>query len=288
MVARQHAPWIPLADSRDGDQDPAPSQDRPDWEELWRALQAPLPVAERARLVSGFGVDLGSGRRPRPFEVSLARAGLGLDAALEVPRSAWAPLTPLAAGVVVRLLPPGPDRAWALAAALGPGGEADLLPARLQEGYEAFVAAERAFDGPLATALARAMHRQARATWSAFCLEGILRRTGDLAGAEAVLSELERAANRQERADRAGRRAIVARGEGRLALACDHLGAVLAAGGADGAQMMGLQALRSGSRPEAAAHFAALLAGESLAAGSGAPAPWAQRGFGVTLLPGRD
>jgi hypothetical protein len=265
-----------------------PDEKAPDWEALWRALQQPLPVGERARMVSEFGVDLGSGKRPRPFELSLARAGLGLDATLGVPRADWPSLSPAAAGVVVRLLPQGPDRAWALVDALAPGADADLLPQRLQEGFRAFVAAERAFEGPLATALAQALHRQARATWSAFCLEGILRRTGDLDGAAAALGELPRAAERQERADRAGRRAIVARGQGRLDLAWRHLGAVLATGGADGAQMLGLQALRRGARAEAAAHFGALLSADALGVASASPAPWAQRGFGVALLPQRD
>ena len=283
----------PLAVELAPDQDPG--GEAPDWEGLWRVLQGPLPVAERARLVSEFGVDLGSGRRPRPFEVSLARAGLGLDAALEVPRSAWPPLSPLAAGVLVRLLPEGTDRAWALVDALAPGGDVERLPQRLQEGFDAFVAAERAFEGPLAVALARALHRQARATWSAFCLEGILRRTGDLDEAEAVLTQLVRAPARQERAERSGRQAIVARGAGRLEAARRHLGAVLAAGGADGAQMLGLEALRRGSPAEAAAHFGSLLAGVRAgetstlpSAGVPAPPPWAQRGFGVALLPPRD
>lgn len=282
-----------LAVESGADQDP--DEETTDWEGLWRVLQGPLPVAERARIVSEFGVDLGSGRRPRPFEVSLARAGLGLDAALEVPRSAWPPLSPLAAGVLVRLLPEGTDRAWALVDALAPGGDVERLPQRLQEGFDAFVAAERAFEGPLAVALARALHRQARATWSAFCLEGILRRTGDLDEAEAVLTQLVRAPARQERAERSGRQAIVARGAGRLEAARRHLGAVLAAGGADGAQMLGLEALRRGSPAEAAAHFGSLLAGVRAgetstlpSAGVPAPPPWAQRGFGVALLPPRD
>ena len=43
--------------------------------------------------------------------------------------------------------------------------------------FEAFVERMDAFDGPRAEALARAMHAEANAVWSAFCFEGALRRS---------------------------------------------------------------------------------------------------------------
>ena len=260
--------------------------DDPDWEVLWEALQAPLPVGERARLASEFEAWVGSGARIRPFEVSLARAALGLDPRLEEPSGGWPRLAASAAWVAHRLAPSEEGREEYLLQSLEEGGSGSSLGARLQAGFDAFVAAERAYRLEWATALATALHGRADAVWSAFCLEGILRRGGRLERAGAVLGAIGRQPERTPRAEVAGRRAIVARGAGDLGEAASHLGVVVACGGADGPQMLGIQALLEGRSRVAARHFGALLSG---AVGAQvAPPPWAQRGFGVALLPARD
>lgn len=260
--------------------------DDPDWAALWEELQEPVALGERARLVGQFEAWIGSGSRSRPFEVSLARAALGLDGGLEQPEEGWPALAPAAAWVAHRFAPTEEAREMYLLQSLQEGGPASSLGARLQAGFEAFVTAERTYRLDWGTALATDLHARAGAVWSAFCLEGILRRGGRLEGAARVLVTTGRQADRVPRAEVAGRRAIVSRGAGALEEAAGHLGAVIACGGADGPQMLGIQALLEGRSTVAARHFGALLA--DAPGPTASTPPWAQRGFGVALLPARD
>lgn len=165
--------------------------------------------------------------------------------------------------------------------------------ALLRDGFTQFLARMDAKDGPAAVGLAKAMHSRAGATWSAFCLEGALRRSApsDPGGASAldayttadgVLTALLRGESLSE-VDRLAvvqRRAILAAGFADFAGERASLGRALAMGGVDGAQILGLKALVAGRAPEAVRLFGLLLdRGEAPEA-----CPWGLRGHALASL----
>lgn len=169
----------------------------------------------------------------------------------------------------------------------------------LKEGFELFVARMDAFDGAGALELARALHGRSPAVWSAFVLEGALRRSASAdPRAEASVAAYEEgdAALRSlisdpstsvpDRIASIQRRAILAAGFARPRAERAALGAALAGRGTDGAQILGLAALTAGEHETAAALFASLL--DAPAPGpDGAPAerpPWALRGHSLAVL----
>lgn len=216
------------------------------------------------------------------------------------------------AALVVLLLasgaPSGPARAQtgAPAAALEGADELDRLVRELrgevpdgvadgpllQEAFTAFLRAMEVKDGAGAVRLARAMHDRADAVWSAFCLEGALRRSAPAdprsEPAMAAFREAEEALQGCLAADPGfgdrlalvQRRAILAAGFDAPGPERAALGRALAMGGIDGAQILGLAALKSGELRESARLFAVLLdRGEALA-----DCPWAVRGHGLAAL----
>lgn len=170
----------------------------------------------------------------------------------------------------------------------------------LREGYDEFIARMDAYDAGAATRLARVMHERAGAVWSAFCLEGALRR-GAPAGAgrpesveafkeaDAVLGRLIEAVGISvgERIALVQRRAILCAGFGRRAQERLELGRALGAHGVDGAQILGFAALVSGDDETSAKLFASLLdRAYSEAEGGPDAAPWALRGHTLAVYEG--
>jgi hypothetical protein len=167
------------------------------------------------------------------------------------------------------------------------------LGALQQEGFRLFMDRMAAKDGPSSVGLARAMHARAGATWSAFCLEGALRRSApaDASGpsAQEAYAEADRVLSallRQEGlspVDRLAvvqRRAILAAGFGDASGELSSLGRALGMGGIDGAQILGLRALAAGDHEEAARLFGLLLDRGDLPQDR----PWALRGHGLAAL----
>lgn len=207
--------------------------------------------------------------------------------------------------------------------------DADALIARLTDdvpdrdedallagAFDAFVERMDAFDGDRAVALGRAVFERTPAVWSAFCLEGGLRRSApaDL-GSPAARAAHAEANTALEGLLAAGlgapdRLAVVQRlallhaGFQRPAAERRALGAALGAGGFDGLQIMALKGLSraegasawSCASPETAgALFASLLdrgsGAQAAPAGADPPAggppedaPWALRGHGLAAL----
>ncbi len=191
----------------------------------------------------------------------------------------------------------------------------------LRPAYDLFIKSMGDYDGDSALRIARAMHQRsfamfdsgeaASTVWSAFCLEGALRRGATDANLDEHFKEASRALKalmghpRTSRADRLAlvqRHAIVAAGFGRRGVEAASLGAALAQGGIDGAQITGLARLQSAPKngqddwETAGALFANLL-DRARAAGTQDPAqtpgplpldpadaPWALRGHGLSVL----
>lgn len=186
-------------------------------------------------------------------------------------------------------------------------------PAALRPAYDYFLAAMGQYDGDAALRVARAMHQrsfsmfdsgQVQSTvWSVFCLEGALRRGATAADEDARFLEASEAARAVQRHPRTSkvdrlalihRHAILAAGFGRKGIEAADLGAALAQGGIDGAQITALARLSKaagndeGDSETAAALFANLLDRASqgdgpLAVGPN-EAPWALRGHGLAVL----
>lgn len=181
----------------------------------------------------------------------------------------------------------------ALIAALDGELEDEVAAAKLSEGFRAFLSLMEEKNGPGAVGIATAMHRRAGAVWSAFCLEGALRRSApaDPLGsssleaysvADGALTALLRD-DSLPAADRLAvvqRRAILAAGFADVPSARASLGRALAAGGIDGAQILGLEGLIEG-RPEEAARLFGLLLDRG---DPSAECPWALRGHALSSL----
>lgn len=186
--------------------------------------------------------------------------------------------------------PPGDD-VDRLIAELTDDGQS-LRSGALQEGFDAFTRLMDAHDGERAVALARAMHGRAGEVWSAFCLEGALRRSApadagpgspalaEAAGAlDALLARTPELPLR-DRIDVLQRKAILHAGFGDRAAERRALGAALALGGVDAAQIRALQALQQGDPETGARLFASLLDRHE----NGPLPPWALRGFGLCCV----
>lgn len=186
-----------------------------------------------------------------------------------------------------RTLPPGLPRAEAIARALrDAAGDPAALQERLAAAFEAFLEDHDAYRAEAARTIAEAMFAADEASWSAFCLEGILRRGGEYELADEVLAaRQERATEPRERVELLERRAIVAAGAGWLARERDLLGAALAAGGTDAYQILGRLELAAGRRSAARTLFRALVARGAGDAPDGEPPAWGLRGWGLALLP---
>ncbi|MEM9382095.1 MAG: hypothetical protein AAGB93_19220 [Planctomycetota bacterium] len=163
----------------------------------------------------------------------------------------------------------------------------------LTEAYQCFLDRIERCDGPRSVRLARAMHGRAGAVWSAFCLDGSLRRAAPAdaaseearaayAEADAVLVRLieDPATSSTDRLAVVQRRAILAAGFDDRGREREMLGRALAAGGIDGKQITGLAALQRGDHGAAVRLFGALLdadhAPEAL--------PWGARGHALAAL----
>ena len=181
----------------------------------------------------------------------------------------------------------------------------DEPAAVLNAGFELFIARMDAYDGTGAQKLARALFDRAPAVWSAFVLEGALRRAApDDPRAGASIAAFEEAdaalqtliaAPQTTRLDRLAlvqRRAILAAGFARPRAERAALGAALAARGVDGAQILGLAALTANEHETAAPLFASLLDRAAPAREPDDPGPpqaserppWALRGHSLAVL----
>ena len=189
----------------------------------------------------------------------------------------------------------------------------------LQATFEEFQAASDARQWAEAERLALNLLQRQRAQWSVNNLAILWTRLGKYAEADALLAEeMERLSalkgqwrqelTRAEEADDAAlaerardslatleyehtvvleRRGLVARAAGEPKRARRYLGSALARGGRDAAQILAHEAWVSGRYAEARALFRGLLlprAGES-AEDLNQIAPWALRGWGLSLLP---
>jgi len=187
-----------------------------------------------------------------------------------------------------------PSRVQAVILALGDEGAGSAaVAALLQEAFDLFLQRMEVKDGPGAVGLARAMHNRAPAPWSAFCLEGALRRSSPAnargesalaayAEADATLTSLLRSEGLGS-ADWLAvtqRRAILAAGFDDRAGESASLGRALSQGGIDGAQILGLRALGAGDHRVSARLFGLLLDRREPAANR----PWALRGHGLAAL----
>jgi hypothetical protein len=125
----------------------------------------------------------------------------------------------------------------------------------LTSGFNAFIERMDAFDGELSVGLATELFREDPAIWSAFCLEGALRRSAPVgadgqsmecqAALKALLSLRESYTGEPPaQLDLTHRIAILGAGFGDRLLERSALGRALAAGGVDGAQISGLAALQ--------------------------------------------
>ena len=208
---------------------------------------------------------------------------------------------PVSAGVVPRGATEDP---WPLLRGMQPGSaRAEFVCLALQEGpqglepghwsrllelsYAIFLEELGLYAGGPARDVAEAQYRAAPAIWSAICLEGVARRTGDLDRSAQVLeSVLATASAPPTRVELRERRSIVAAGAGDRATQLDWLGRALVLRGADGLQMRARLALALGARERSRVLFRVLVdrsRGPSPALGQ--PPPWALRGWGLALLP---
>lgn len=139
----------------------------------------------------------------------------------------------------------------------------------LRAGFDVFIASMDSFQGDSAVEVARELFAEDPAIWSAFCLEGSLRRSAaadagheSLAFREAMgILESLRESNAAEpgvRLDLTNRIAILAGGFGARAEERAALGRSLASRGVDGAQIAGLWALAQ-DPAQAARLFGSLL-----------------------------
>lgn len=156
----------------------------------------------------------------------------------------------------------------------------------IQEAWQAWVTAYDGYAGERALLLARAMHEVSGAIWSVEILEGTCRRLGLYEHAAAVIQEqLTRTPSGPDQVFLLERRALVAAGAGDPSAQLEFLGRALAAGGVDAQQVLGRRALSAGRLERARGLFRGLVERQTLE--GGVNAPWALRGWGVTLLPGR-
>lgn len=175
-------------------------------------------------------------------------------------------------------------RAAAVVHSLGEAIDPRGRQQRMVRAFDVFQEDHDAFRAEEALSIARAMHADAQATWSAYCLEGILRRSGDYGGAARVLEEhAARLTPGPEATDVMGRRAIVAAGAGDFEEERRHLGDALLAGSDDALQMLGRLTLVQGDTEGARRLFRAVL--DRSDNGEAHGAPWALRGWGLALLP---
>ena len=198
------------------------------------------------------------------------------------------------------------DQIDAMIARLGDPGEPAAV---LNDGFNLFIERMDAYDGRGSVRLARALFERSPAVWSAFVLEGALRRSApadpraevSIAAYEEAETALEDlvASPRTSGPDRVAliqRRAILAAGFDRPRAERQALGAALASGGVDGAQILGLAALTTNERETAAALFASLLDRSSPEPADQPPdvdpapaearerPPWALRGHSLAVL----
>ncbi|MFT7676107.1 MAG: hypothetical protein ACI8QC_000074 [Planctomycetota bacterium] len=273
----------------------ASPQDPLTWEQRWAQLDQ-LSVSENADLrdsLVGTLEQLQSALHAESSKLEVFRVGM-LAHSLQLPAEDWSAsalprgLDTDELGRAAAALDSGLARAQALAQLLVlPGLDARQMYEYQTLGYAAFLEDHDRFAALPARLIAEAMHSTAQATWSAFCVEGISRRYGDHDRAIAVIDErllaVAQAGTIQEQAELLERRAISAMGANRKPLAEASLGRALRLGGQDALQILGKIALDAGRREEACRLFSALLA-RSQARGDEA-APWALRGWGVSLLP---
>jgi len=224
-----------------------------------------------------------------------AASRAGHDDGAPVQESAPAAPPPRDDWVQARTAPDGPVRTAALVASLTDAAVASLAPGavreRLEVAFQAFLGAEERHAADELLVLAEAFDARDPAPWSAFCLEGALRRGfGRYADADAVLREALERVTGDAPAVLAitERRALVAAGAGEALRERSLLGAAVARGSTDARQILGFAALRAGDRAAARAHFGVLvgvLGGADAGVAARDLPPWALRGYGLALLP---
>jgi hypothetical protein len=247
--------------------------------------QQPLPPSERDVLREELRTALAARPEETPWS-GLASAHLALLSGMDVEAVAerlgkldpW-PYPPGASWHAAICLPPGPRRVRAVTAGLQKA--VDLERWELQLAWNTAVEEARSLrlrEGALA--IQRDLHRRSQAEWSALDLALTLRQLNEEKACDEVLAEAidqARGAGRPT-AELWAQRGIHTLGFGDDSRARDYLGRALAMGSRDASLMLARLDLVSGRRGAARAGFRASILGTS-------PGAWAQRGWGLSLLP---
>ncbi|MCP3915800.1 MAG: hypothetical protein GY711_09610 [bacterium] len=280
-----------------------PDSAHPTQDDFWAGAWARLEAADET-VLAALGLEIKARRgfegtleafRARVLTAYTSGPAQASGGALLAPErrvstdGAPAAFAPGEAWPTARAVVPGAVRARAfadvLAGAEGLADDARLV--RRRAAFAAFLEDEAAFRPEPATVIARAMNAEAQATWSAYCVEGIARRSGRYDEADAVLAaRLGAVSDPRESLDVLQRRAISAAGAGLDERALDYLGSALARGGTDATQILARGALASGQRDRARRLFRTLLGPGPT--GTAPAAPWALRGWGMAQLPAAD
>lgn len=261
----------------------APASQGPHWSRAWDELERASGMeagAERAdvlaplrRLAGERAFEL----RGRLLAASIERLEQGA-ATLAIAPEELGDFDARESWIAARVAAPGPGLDRALAQSLA-GLEGAELAACYQLAYERFLALANGYETESAIGLAHAIHARARAVWSASNLASALRRAGRWDEAHAVLSAAIAAPiERRDRAALLQERALVDAGAGWKARERDDLGASLARGSSDAAQVLGRLDLAAGRFDAARAVFRSALRDEPTP-------PWALRGWGLSMLP---
>lgn len=259
-----------------------------DWSAIWEGLAEleALPLAsgpERAaatlRLeeLAAAHVDA---RRVAVLRFHLARLAGGSPVAVPPPEPL--DLRPGEAWPFARALRSGDRADEALVVAVGEVSEGPALAHCLALGYERFQALSAAFHPLRALRLAEALHRRARAPWSAGNLGRLLGRLGRGAEGRAILDEqLSLESDPAVRLALRDDRGLLALGDGKWEPARQDLGHTLVYGSSSAADVLGQRALAQGRLDRARALFRG-------GAGRESPRPWALRGWGLSMLADAD
>lgn len=174
------------------------------------------------------------------------------------------------------VLAPGPERG-ALVAELLAASDAELDDDSQRLAYECATRAADALELELALAIQEPLHGRVGAVWSGYNLAVTRHRSGDSAGADALLGALLVDAGLGDRANLWNQRAIFALGDGRRVEAWAAFGHAMGLGSADATAILAREDLAGHNLHRAKSGFRAAL-------NRTPDHPWALRGWGLALL----
>lgn len=271
-----------------GAQESPRAEEDTDWAQVWRSLSE---IEGSAREVPGVEeraaslLELARVTRDRTrgllLECRLERwRERPTDSLLEeLADASVAHLGPEETWAVVEVLPPGPARVAAVHHGLE--SETPLAREALRLAWRAAIDEARALRLRAgALPIQRRLHESNRADWSALDLAVTLTRLGERAELDLVLEEAITAAAGAGRATGAlwSQWGVSTLGFGDTARARDYLGRALANGSDDASLVLGLLDLEAGRLAAARNAFRPSILSDR-------PSAWAQRGWGLSLLP---